>query len=254
MRALALVLMVLSVLSGPLRAEEQVVVGLSQNQVSLTVNFEGSEILIYGAVRRDSALPEGSTPHVIVTIEGPPAPAIIWRKARRAGIWVNAESQVVHAAPSFYAVASTAPLSEILSQDADLTHRISTRLAIFEARSGDARETPSFTDALIRIRSGQGLYQKLDQAVTLDRETLFSTRITLPKTIVEGSYGARIFLLRDGQVIDEAEAVIDVQKAVLERWLFNLAYQQPFLYGLLALGLAVFFGWGASALFRLVRS
>jgi len=238
----------------PLRAEE-VIAGLSQNAVSLTVNFEGSEILIFGAVRRETALPEESELHVIIAIEGPPQPAIVWRKARRAGIWVNTESQNVRAAPSFYAVATTGPLSDILSADADLTHRISTRLAIFEARNGaDRVDQAAFTEALIRVRESEGLYQSHDSSIELERDTLFSTRLTLPKTIVEGRYAARIFLLRDGDVIDEFETFIDVQKAVLERWLTKLAYDQPFLYGLLALFLAVFFGWGASALFRLMRS
>jgi uncharacterized protein (TIGR02186 family) len=253
MRAIWVLLLVWLV-SAPVVAEEQVVIGLSQNRVSLTVNFEGSEILIFGAVRRDGPIPAEGALDIIVTIEGPPAPAVIWRKARRWGIWVNTDAQTVRAAPSFYAVASTRPLADILSPDADLEHRISTRLAIFEARGDDAQDRPNFTDAMIRIRQAQGLYQGLDQAVALQRETLFSTRILLPQNIVEGAYGARIFLVRDGQVLDEADTVIDVQKAVLERWLYNLAYQHPFLYGLLALGLAVFFGWGASALFRLGRS
>ncbi|TVR49602.1 MAG: hypothetical protein EA386_01805 [Rhodobacteraceae bacterium] len=250
MRALVLILLIFVAL--PARSEE-VIAGLSQNRVSLTVNFEGSEILIYGAVRRDAPLPEGPL-DVVVSVEGPPMPAIIWRKARRAGIWVNTESQEVRAAPSFYAVASTAPLRDILSPDADLTHRISTRLAIFEARTApEARDPAAFTEALIRIREDEGLYQSRENAVALERDTLFSTRMTLPKNIVEGRYAARVFLVREGEVVDVFETVIDVQKAVLERWLFNLAYQQPFLYGLLALALAVFFGWGASAAFRLVR-
>lgn len=246
-------LLVLILLALPLRAEE-VVVGLSQNRVSLTVNFEGSDILIYGAVRREGSIAADPPLHVIVTVEGPPVPAIIWRKARRFGIWVNADSQIVRAAPSFYAVASTAPLADILSQDADLTHRISTRLAIFEARGGDPRESASFTEALIRIRDRAGLYREMADGVDLQRDTLFSTRITLPKTITEGRYDARIFLVRGGEVIDQAESVIDVRKAVLESWLYNLAHEQPAIYGLLALALAAFFGWGASALFRLFRA
>jgi uncharacterized protein (TIGR02186 family) len=236
------------------QAQEEVVAGLSQNSVALTVNFTGSEILIYGAVRRDGEIPDGPL-DVIVTVEGPPQAATIWRKARRAGIWVNTEAQEVRAAPSFYAVASTAPLPDILSAEADLDYRISTRLAIFEARSGgDVTDPAAFTEALIRIRKGQDLYQEGQAQVALERDTLFSTRITLPKSIVEGSYAARIFLMRDGAVIDDHETFIEVRKAVLERWLFNLAYDQPALYGLLALVLAVVFGWGASALFRLLRN
>lgn len=249
-----LVALILWLIALPALADERVVVGLSQNRVALTVNFEGSEILIYGAVRRESSLPDDSRLDVIVTVEGPPTPSVVWRKARRWGIWVNSESQIVRAAPSFYAVASTGPLPDILLPDEDLTHRISTRLAIFEARAPDARDAAGFTEALMRIREGQGLYQYLDEGVRLQRDTLFSTRILLPKTIVEGSYGARIFLLRDGVVIDEADTVIDVRKAVLERWLYNLAYDQPYLYGALSLALAVFAGWGAAALFRLIRN
>lgn len=253
MRAL-LSFLLLMLITLPLRAEE-VIAGLSQDRVSLTVNFEGSEILIFGAVWRETALPPDSRLDVVVAIEGPPMPAVIWRKARRAGIWVNAERQDVRAAPSFYAVSSTAPLRDILSPEADLTHRISTRLAIFEARGTvDVRDPTAFTEALIRIREREGLYQQRDSAVDLQRDTLFSTRITLPKRIVEGRYDARIFLLRDGEVIDEFETFIDVRKAVLERWLFNLAYEQPVVYGLMALAIAIFFGWGASALFRLLRN
>ena len=238
----------------PARAEE-ILAGLSQKQLSLTVNFEGSEVLVFGAVRREAPLPEEGELHVIVTIEGPPTPAVIWRKARRLGIWVNVESMRIRAAPSFYAVASTGPLERILSLDSDLRHRISTRLAIFEAREDATVANPAaFSDALVRIRQNENLYQQLESSVTLERDTLFSTTISLPKNLVEGSYATRVFLVRDGAVIDRFDTEIDVQKAVLERWLYNMAYEQPFLYGLLALGLALFFGWGASAAFRVLRT
>ncbi len=248
--AAALVLMLAAL---PLRAEE-VLAGLSQKQLSLTVNFEGSEILVFGAVRREAPPDPDTDLHVIVTIEGPPAPAVIWRKARRLGIWMNVESMRIRAAPSFYAVASTGPLQDILSMDSDLTHRISTRLAIFEARADAGVANPgAFTEALIRIRADEDLYQSLEGSVSLDRDTLFSTTISLPKNLVEGLYVTRVFLVRDGRVIDAFETDIDVQKAVLERWLYNMAHNQPVLYGLLALGLALFFGWGASAAFRYLR-
>ncbi len=55
------------------RAEgERIVAGLSQNRVAITANFDGSEILIYGAVKRDAPAPKGSQLDVIVTVEGPP--------------------------------------------------------------------------------------------------------------------------------------------------------------------------------------
>ncbi len=49
-----------------------------------------------------------------------------------------------------------------------------------------APEPPAFTDAMIRIRTQQGLYVLEEGAVGLDESTLFSTRIALPSNLTEG--------------------------------------------------------------------
>ena len=105
-RALLLVL----ALAPPALAQETIVSGLSQSRVSITADFDGSEILIYGAVKRDTPAPEGGPLEVIVTVEGPSTPVTVRRKDRVAGIWVNNAEVVVDSAPSFYAVATTGPL------------------------------------------------------------------------------------------------------------------------------------------------
>ncbi|MDG2379133.1 MAG: TIGR02186 family protein, partial [Tateyamaria sp.] len=51
-------------------AAETVVLGLSQNKVSITTNFDGSEILVFGAVKREKPIPKGSPLEVIVTVSG----------------------------------------------------------------------------------------------------------------------------------------------------------------------------------------
>jgi hypothetical protein len=55
-------------------------------------------------------------------------------------------------------------------------------------------------------------------------------------------------------VIDSLESTINVRKEGLERWLTNLARQQPLIYGLLSLLIAVVAGWAASAGFRFLRA
>jgi hypothetical protein len=76
----------------------------------------------------------------------------------------------------------------------------------------------------------------------------------MPANLTEGDYVTRIFLTRGGKVISKYETSIEVSKVGLERWLFNLSRQQPLVYGLLSLAIAIFAGWGASAAFRLLRS
>lgn len=244
---------ILSLLWSPAMAEEKIVSGLSQNRVSITADFDGSELLIYGAVKRESAIPSGKL-EVIVTVEGPSTPLIIRKKNRVAGIWINQDRVRIDAAPSFYAVATTGPLSTILSETDNLRHRITIPRAIRAiGLTGEATESDAFVDALLRIRRDNGAYRSMQGAVQLSDETLFRTDIVLPANLTEGEYKVRLFLTRDGRVVDHQDRVIFVRKEGMERFLFNLSRDQPLLYGLLALALAGLAGWGASEAFRLLR-
>lgn len=234
--------------------QEKIVAGLSQNRVSITANFDGSEILIYGAVKRDSPLPLGPKLEVIITVEGPAASQVVRRKDRRFGIWINNAEVTVDRAPSFYAVASTGRMDDILSKTEDLRHQITIPRAIRAVGiANEADESVRFLDAFLRIREAEGRYSVAEGAVTLTEETLFRSDIELPANLTEGDYRVRIFLVRGGQVVDSLDRNIGVRKEGLERYFFNMAHDQPFGYGILALVLAVVAGWGASAVFRMVR-
>jgi uncharacterized protein (TIGR02186 family) len=234
---------------------EEVVAGLSQNSIAITANFDGSDLLIYGAVKRENPIPRDSELDVIVTVEGPSTPITVRRKSRKFGIWVNSAAVEVDRAPSFYAVATTGPLNEILSQIEDLRRKVSVPQMIRSVGAPqDIEDSPSFTDALIRIRELNGLYSLHEGAVALEEDTLFRTDVDLPANLVEGNYRTRIFLVRDKKVVATNEALIDVRKVGLERWLFELAHNWPAAYGVLALFLAGLAGWLASTAFRLLRN
>jgi len=230
---------------------EAVVAGLSQNRVAITANFDGSEILIFGAVKREEPIPEAPPLEVIVTVSGPSEPVLVRRKARRFGIWVNTDSVLVDAAPSFYAVATTKPLADILRDVEDLRYQISIPRAIRSVGAAmQIRDSANFTDAVIRIRTDKSLYQMLEGQVNLSESTLFNTSVALPSNLIEGAYTTRIFLTRGGTVVDAFDTELEVRKVGLERWVYNLAYDRPLIYGLLSLFIAIVAGWGASAVFR----
>ncbi|NCV12660.1 MAG: hypothetical protein EBW44_14755 [Rhodobacteraceae bacterium] len=223
MRILALILCMI-----PLFASgEEIVLGMSQDEVAITATFDGSNILVFGAIKRESAIPEGEL-GVIVTIAGPSEPVAVHRKERR--------------------------FDRILKDTEDLRHQISIERAI---RSVGAPMTitdaPAFTDAVVRIRKSQDLYKRSENSVLVDQETLFRTSVDMPANLTEGDYFTRIFLTRDGQVVSEFETTIDVKKVGLERFLYNLSRQQPLIYGLLSLAIAILAGWLASSFFRMIR-
>lgn len=242
-------------LAAPLQAEE-VVAGLSQNRIAITANFDGSEILIFGAVKRIAPPPADAGPlEVTITVAGPSVPVTVRRKEKRWGIWVNTDAVEVDAAPSFYAVATSGPFRDVMTDVEDLRHKVSIPRAIRSVGAPMAiQDAGAFTDALIRIRKGDDLYQLREDTVEVEDETLFQTSVELPANLTEGEYKARFFLTRDGVVIDAHETVIFVNKVGLERILYTLAHERPLVYGLLSLFIAIAAGWLASAVFRYIRA
>lgn len=189
MRLAALLPGLLGLLAAPVpaAAQEEVVAGLSRNEISITANFEGSDLLIYGAVKRDEPEPSGSRLEVIVTVEGPSTPITVRRKSRSFGIWINTASVEVDRAPSFYTVATTGPLDEILSQTEDLRRRISVPQMIRSVGAPkEIDNSYAFTEALIRIREANGLYSLHEGAVELAEDTLFRTDVDLPANWSKG--------------------------------------------------------------------
>ena len=254
----ARVLLVLLALAGPVSAQD-IVLGMSKNEIGITAFFNGSEILIFGALKHETAASSAGDLDVVVTIASPRDPVTVRRKDKRLGIWVNVEAFDVDLAPSFYAVATTGPFDQVVSEASDLWHQISVRQLIRAVTvPPSTNNKDQFTEALVRVREEQGLYQMLPGSVQLQEQTLFSTSVSLPSNLVEGAYLARIFLMRDGEVVSQYQTSIDVQKVGIERWLYNLAHERPVVYGLLSLAHCHFFwlgcGCGFSAFARLRRA
>ncbi len=247
MRVLALIL---TLVAAPVAAEE-ILAGLSQSRIAITTNFDGSELLIFGAIKREEPI-IGDPLQLVITVEGPSEEVVVRRKARRLGIWVNTDTVKVDTAPSFYAVATSASWAQVITDVEDLRHHISTPRAI-RLVGAQIEGSEAFAEALIRIRTNEELYQTNIGAVTFDEQTLFSTSVRLPANLHEGDYRARFFLTRNGQVVDQMSTDIDVRKVGLERFLFRLSRDKPLLYGLMSLAIAIGAGWTASAAFRMFQ-
>lgn len=249
------VLFAFLLLACPAVAQEEIVADLSQNTVSITTTFTGSEILIFGAVKRGPEVDETHPLGAVITVAGPSTPVIVRKKDRIAGIWVNAEEVEVDAAPSFYAIAASGPLFDVISHTEDQRYAISKSQAIRLVGSSDEVADPSeFRAALIRLRERAGAYFRDDQGVTVVNEALIRSSVALPANLVEGDYTVRIFLTRDRAVISTFETAIEVNKVGLERFLYTLAHDRPLVYGIMSLVIAIAAGWLASAAFRLLRS
>ncbi|MEL6317772.1 MAG: TIGR02186 family protein [Pseudomonadota bacterium] len=232
--------------------EERLLTGSAQDEVPITATFSGSEIFVYGAIARNRFLAaDEPPPDLAIVVQGPTAPVLVRKKSRVAGVFMNTETVRIAEAPSFYAVASTKPLNEMLRSDQDLVHRISLDRAVLIAGLPYSSADPeAFRRALIRLRRRAGLYRLHPNRVTLTAGTLFQAKVRLPADIHEGDYKIRVFLARENRVIDRATRTLPVAKQGLERVIFTAAQDRPLVYGVLTLLVGLLAGWGASELFR----
>ena len=248
MRWLAALLFLLAPLSA---AGEEVVAGLSQTRVAITTGFAGSEIFVYGAIKREAPPPQSEGLDIVVAVTGPPRPVVLRRKEQAFGIWFNGEAVRIDSAPSLYAVATTRPLREAMSWTDDMRFRVGLEHVVRLIDAPVWVENPNaYREALIRLREENGLYFVDEGGVEIQEDVLFHATIDLPAQLTEGDYLARVFLLRDRKVVDVHASSIQVRKVGLERWIYFMATEMSWLYGVLSIAVALVAGWLASAFFR----
>jgi hypothetical protein len=198
--------------------QESVVTG-SPPTITLTADFDGSELFVFGAIRREGAPPEAPAPlDVIITIKGLARRCGCAARSRGFGIWINTDSVRVRQAPSFYAIATTRPLTTP-DRDRALRHRS----AWTRRFAGSAPPDPSDTSSSPTPRCGcasRTASTQLDDDVRLSRGHAVPEPHRDAGEPRRGDYAAEFFLVRDRR--SSSSAPRSVEKTGIERWLFNL--------------------------------
>lgn len=259
--ALSLALVLAALFSAPIAAEEasqqqaqseeQIQADISTREVSIKSNFTGMEILIFGSVESTVAPGPGKGDYdVIVVVRSPSVPMVARRKERVMGVWVNGASKTYPTVPGFYAVLSSRPFRAIASDETlkELGIGLS-NIDLGRRTSGDPEEQ-SFRTALIRLKQNELLFQEHDDGVSFIGRSLFRATVDLPVNVPIGRYFTDIYLFRDGMLLNKNESSLKVNKVGLERVIYGLAFTHPFLYGLLAVLLAVACGLLGWVVFR----
>ena len=227
----------------PALASETLVVDLSSDEVAITTGFTGTELLLFGAKQESG--------DVVVVLQGPNRDAVVRKRERVAGVWVNGESMVFRGVPAYYHVAATRPLEEIAPPD--LLARLGIAAGTLDlagtTEAPAARRAP-FRDGLIRNRTRQGLFGYDPRGVRVQSERLFRATAVFPANVPTGPYRVNVYLFDRGKLLARQESVLVVRKVGLEASVFNFAHRQATLYGVVAIAVAVAAGWLAGFIFR----
>lgn len=230
---------------------EDLVSGLSQDQIQITSNYAGTDIVVFGAIEAPESLAGNGARDVVVVVRGPDTDMAVRRKVRVAGIWINRDEITLRGMPVYYYAASTRPLAKIAAADTLARYQIG--LANLVPKSVSTR-TPSkaepFRLAVIRARARKKLYAETAQGVEFLSYSLFRVRVPIPASVPRGEYIAEVYLFRDGMVISAQTTPLFVDQIGLERRLYDFAHEWPFAYGAATVLMAAFLGWLSSIVFR----
>lgn len=226
---------------------------VSQHEIQVRQGFTGTELLLYGAILDPSGTRAGRDYDIVVVLKGPTQSIRLREKSKVAGIWINTESSDFRSAPSFFAIASSKPIAEIVDDRTAAIYELGLPwLQLSPIGAIDPEEQARFAGGLVDLRSRQGLYKQNENGVSVSEQVLYQARITLPSSVQTGTYTAETFAVTRGRVVASAVAKVEVRKLGFERFVALFAEEQPFWYGLLTVGLSILMGWIAGRLFALI--
>ncbi|MEL6877709.1 MAG: TIGR02186 family protein [Pseudomonadota bacterium] len=223
---------------------------VSQSRIEVRQGFTGANLLLYGAIIDPDGPARGTEYDIVVVLKGPTEPIRLREKERIAGIWMNAGSSDFRSAPSFFAVASSRPVSEIVDERTAAIYELGTDfIQLSPSGQIEPEEQARFAAGLVDMRQRLGLYKQDMSGVRISEKVLYQARISLPSNVTTGQYTAETFAIADGRVLASATADIAVEKVGLEGRVVDAANRWSLFYGLGAILLSVFMGWFAGRFF-----
>jgi uncharacterized protein (TIGR02186 family) len=254
MRARVLAGVAAALMAASPAAAERLVTSISASRVLITSSYTGADLVLFGAIERDSVSVSRAGPYdVLITVRGPAGPLVVREKERMGPIWVNGPQMKFIDMPGYYAVLSSRPLEEVTSEPLRERFQIGLQQMV-KARGGGLgltqAETAEFHQALIRLKSQTRLFQQNERDVVFLAPGLFRAAISLPATAPLGNYEAIVTLFADGAPLATEKSDFEVVKTGFEARMAMAAFSNPWLYGLISVMIALAGGWLANYAFR----
>lgn len=224
---------------------ETLITDITSHRISISSSFIGTRLHLFGTVEHF----QGGD--IVVVVRGPDQVYRMRKKAKTWGIWVNRHNVEIHDIPGFYALITSTNRTSLAEDRILARHQIGERFLPFRAVGiEDPEQLEGFRHAFSRAKRRDGLYLDLPSQVQFVGGSLFRTALDFPAQVPIGNYVAQVFLLREGRVISAQTTPLFVSKSGAEQRVFDLAHKQPFLYGAMAVIIAVLAGFIAASLFR----
>ncbi|WP_092185333.1 TIGR02186 family protein [Devosia sp. YR412] len=226
---------------------------LSNDSVEITSSFDGERMNFFGTIVPDAGSTEKTVAgpfHVVVVVLGPTQNRVAREMTNTFGIWRNTGQVEFDNFPSYFHVLSSGRLGDITDITTLTTNYILPESHTLATSNTDWWKSAVFGQQLVRLMTEQGLFGVQENGVNFLSDTFYSARLTLPSNAPPGPYIALTYVFKDGAIIARKSEGFAVRKIGFERFLALASTQQPLLYGLVCVILALFTGWLGGVIFK----
>jgi len=186
----ALALAALAALTG---ARDPILVPeVSQHEVEVRQGFTGTQLLLFGAILEPDGRRAGRDYDIVVVLKGPTDPILLREKQKIFGIWINHASTAFRSAPSFFAVASSRPIDQIVDPRTAAIYELGLNyLQLSPSGSIEPDKQVHFTQGLVAMRERA---QLLGGAIEFIRPQPNGTlvRLTVPRESMGEKVGEKL--------------------------------------------------------------
>lgn len=219
-----------------------IIADLSLRTIEIDSGFNGIDMLLFGA-RNEAG-------DIVVVVRGPARDYIVRKKERVGGIWVNRKHKEFKETSTFYSIASSRPLDKIHNEYLLSSLGIGFDNVLNQENLSD--EEKEFQKALLAHQTKHALYSPEIEEVSFIGDTLFRSVLHFPENIIRGTYTAEVYLIRNGELVAMQSTPVLSYKKGFDAYIYDLAYNHPAIYGIIAILLALIAGWIAGTFFKKV--
>jgi uncharacterized protein (TIGR02186 family) len=207
--------------------------------------FHGTKLHVTGEIPRCRG--------VAIKLEGKESEVRLNRKGKVAVIWLNVAQVTAENAPQVYILAASDHLANICSPQ----ERTRLRLGFESLRKritfeSDESLTGLEFEEFVKLKEHLRTYDvdtRIDVGPAGESRQRISAVLPIPSAMPPGEYMVRVYCFERGNLIQDAEVQLLVEKVGLPHVMTTLAYKHPAVYGILAVVIAMTAGLGMGIIF-----
>ena len=240
-----LLIIIIALNSFTVFAKDNLVTDLSESTVEISSTFSGADILLFGAYDGQK------NDDIIVVVSGQKGNIKVDKKEKKFGIWMIIESVEFSNVPKYYYIASNRKIEEITNESEIKKRKLDFNNFELKNNKIDYKNLDKkWYEALKRNMKKKQFWKIEENSITLNKNTLFRKTLSLPSNVSTGMYNVKILHYRKGNLISQEESKIKIDKTGISANIYNFAQNFSAIYGIIAVIIALFFGWFTNFIFR----